>query len=461
MARVVVVGAGIAGLAAGLLLGPDGHDVTILEQDAAEVPPDRDEAWSRWARPGVAQFQAIHLFNARGRNLLRDRLPAVLDGLRRAGAGEIRLLGPEDDEVVRLTCRRTTYEMVLRRAAEEAAGVRILPGVTVTGLMAASRDGHVTVGGVHTSAGLFTADVVVDASGRRSRLGPWLEAIGARPPEVEGTVPLTVGYTRWYRLRRPEPVPLARADLGYAACVLAPADEGWFCVTLGCLAWDTALRALRTEAAFDAAVGAVEALRPWVDPDRVAVEPGVRVMGDTPNRFSRSLVPGVVALGDATMCTNPGYGRGVGLALVHVAGLADLLRAGGDEPLRLAAALDGLTRAELEPWYHAAVRSDRVRGKVGRRVLAGEAAGAIGGPEDDPEVRFARFLPHATAQDPVVRRAYHRWFQLLDPPAVLDGEDVRARVEAVARDLDGAAPPLAGPDHETMARLVEAAYSAR
>ena len=453
---MVVVGAGIAGLAAGLLLGPDGHEVTILEQDAAGVPVrgDRDAAWSAWERPGVAQFRGIHLFNARGRNLLRERLPAVLAGLRAAGAGEIHLLGPDDDEVVRLTCRRTTYEMVLREAAEAAPGVQIVPGAAVASLLGRTRDGQVHVTGVRLASGReVAADLVVDASGRRSRLGPWLQALGAPPPEVASTPPLTVGYTRWYRLHRPETAPLARADLGYAAAVLAPADRGWFCVTFGCLASDPALRGLRREAAFDAAAAAVPVLAPWVDPDRVAVEPGVRVMGDTPNRMARSAVPGVVAVGDSAMVTNPGYGRGVGLALVHAAGLADLLAAGVDDPAKVAAALDDVTRSELEPWYHAAARSDAVRDVIGRRALAGEPPG------DEPPVRFARALPLAVEHDPVVRRTFHRWFQLLEPATVLDGEGIRDRVERVAAEVEGAsatagAPPSSGPDHPTLARLV-------
>src|SRR5215210_3813451 len=90
MARVVVVGGGIGGLACALFLAPRGHDVTILDRDPADLPADREAAWTDWERRGVPQFRHIHLFNARGRNLLRDELPELFAALRAAGAGEIR-----------------------------------------------------------------------------------------------------------------------------------------------------------------------------------------------------------------------------------------------------------------------------------------------------------------------------------------------------------------------------------
>ena len=44
MARVVVIGSGVVGSCAALMLARDGHDVTMLERDPAP-PPDPLEAW--------------------------------------------------------------------------------------------------------------------------------------------------------------------------------------------------------------------------------------------------------------------------------------------------------------------------------------------------------------------------------------------------------------------------------
>ena len=462
--RIVVVGGGIGGLALGLLLGPKGHEVTILERDAMTAPADADHAWTRWRRAGVAQFRHIHLFNARGRNLVRDRLPDVFGRLQDAGAGEVRLGGPDDDDLVRLTCRRTTYEWVLRRALLDGGQATVAGATRVAGLVGDGRG----VRGVRLAGGTeIDADLVVDASGRSSRLPGWLAEIGAAPPEQSAVANGTVGYTRWYRLRQAEPAPLLRADLGYAVGVVAPADAGMFCVSFGCLGEDPVMSALRRANAFDAATSAIASIAPWTDPDRSTVESPVLFMPDRANRLmrpaggGREITAGVVALGDAAMTTNPGYGRGVSLALVHAAGLVDALDEvgdAGDAPLAVARAVAGFTARELEPWYHAAVRADAARLAVGRRVLAGERWETIGGPGDDAEARFARGAPAAAERDPVVARAFHRAFQLLDPPSSYWGNpDIEARVEAVWQTMDHAPPPAPGPDHETMANLLATA----
>jgi 2-polyprenyl-6-methoxyphenol hydroxylase-like FAD-dependent oxidoreductase len=457
MARVVVVGGGIGGLACALFLAPRGHDVTILDRDPAHLPADPEAAWTEWERRGVPQFRHIHLFNARGRNLLRDQVPDVFAGLRAAGAGEIRLGDGDDDDLVRLTCRRTTYEMVLRRAVLSDARVRFAGGVTVTGLCAAGR----RITGVRAAGGAeWAADVVVDASGRRSQVAAWLADVGLAPPVVEEAAEGTVSYTRWYRLRSETSAALLRADLGYAVGVVAPADDGVFCVTFGCLAEDPVMRALRDPAAFDAAVAAIPSLAAWAAPDRATVESGVLAMADRSNRLVRLMADGspvaagLVLLGDSAMCTNPGYGRGVGLALVHARALADVLEETGGDPEAMTPAFEEFTRAELEPWYRQAVAGDRVRLAIGRRVLAGEPLETIGGDADDPAIRFARVAPLAVERDPVVRRASHRAFQLLDPPSSYWGHpEMEARVEEVRRSV-GALPAPAGPDRATIATLI-------
>ena len=460
MARVVVVGGGIGGLACALFLAPRGHDVTILDRDPADLPADRDAAWAGGERRGVPQFRHIHLFNARGRNLLRDEVPDVYAGLRAAGAGEIRLGDGDDDDLVRLTCRRTTYELVLRRAVLSDTRVRFAGGVTVTGLCASGRriTGVRAVGGAE-----WAADVVVDASGRRSQVAAWLADVGLAPPLREEQVEGTVAYTRWYRLRSEAAASLLRADLGYAVGVVAPADDGVFCVTFGCLAEDPVMRALRDPTAFDAAVAAVPALAAWTAPERAGVESGVLAMADRTNRLVRLMADGspvasgLVLLGDSAMCTNPGYGRGVGLALVHARALAQVLEDAGDDPEAVTPAFEDFTATELEPWYRQAVAGDRVRLAIGRRVLAGEPLEKIGGEGDDPAVRFARAAPLAVERDPVVRRASHRAFQLLDPPSSYWGNPgIEARVEDVRRSAGGSAPAPAGPDHAAMAALLAA-----
>jgi 2-polyprenyl-6-methoxyphenol hydroxylase-like FAD-dependent oxidoreductase len=462
--RIVVIGGGIGGLGIALFLAPSGHDVTLVEQDPMDHPADPDEAWSRWPRRGVAQFRNIHLFNARGRNLLLERAPHVVEALLAAGAGELHLGGAGDDELVRLLCRRTTYEWVLRGAVLDDGRARVLGGRRVAALLGDER----RVTGVRLDDETeIPADLVVDASGRRPALPALLAGLGARPPVQERESSGTVSYTRWYRLRDEEAARITQADLGYAAAVVAPADDRMFCVVLAGQDGYRPIRAARHEAAYDAATAAVPRIAAWIDPERSTVESPVEVMADRGNRITRlvqdgsPVAAGVVALGDAAMCTNPSYGRGVGLALVHAAVLGDVLEEvadAGDAPHDAALAFDDVTQRELEPWFHAAVGADRVRQEIARRILAGEPWEAIGAPGDDPAVRFARGAPHAVEHDPVVARAFHRAFQLLDPPSSFWGnQDIAARIDDVWHAFDGAPPPRPGPGHEAMARLLASA----
>ena len=86
MARIVVLGGGVCGLTAGMLLARDGHEVTVLERDAAPVPESVDEAWEQWSRDGVTQFRMAHFLQPAGRVVLEEALPDVLQALVSAGA---------------------------------------------------------------------------------------------------------------------------------------------------------------------------------------------------------------------------------------------------------------------------------------------------------------------------------------------------------------------------------------
>src|SRR5664280_2363404 len=86
MARIVVIGAGVVGLGAAMLLAGDGHQVVVLERDPAAPPNDPAEAWQHWQRPGVNQFRLPHGFLAGFRSVLDAELPAVSEALQAAGA---------------------------------------------------------------------------------------------------------------------------------------------------------------------------------------------------------------------------------------------------------------------------------------------------------------------------------------------------------------------------------------
>src|SRR5438093_1312642 len=132
--RVVVIGAGIAGLGTALALGRDGHDVVVVEKDAPPPPERVEDAFDGWRRRGTPQARLAHGFVPRTRAILAERAPDVLAGLLAAGARELdfaRLIPPparvpEDAELVALACRRAPFEWVLRHAALTTPGVSLV-----------------------------------------------------------------------------------------------------------------------------------------------------------------------------------------------------------------------------------------------------------------------------------------------------------------------------------------------
>jgi 2-polyprenyl-6-methoxyphenol hydroxylase-like FAD-dependent oxidoreductase len=202
VSRIVVLGAGVCGLATGLLLRRDGYAVTVLEHDEQPVPESPEEAWEHWSRDGVTQFRQPHFLQPRGRAVLESLLPDVLAALEAAGGVRFdplrtmppsitdRASRPGDERFVTITARRPTLEQVLGRAVEAEPGVDPRRGVTVTQLAMRTYDGTPHVTGVRTESGEeLSADLVVDAMGRRSQLPRWLTAAAAGPLHERAKTP--------------------------------------------------------------------------------------------------------------------------------------------------------------------------------------------------------------------------------------------------------------------------------
>ena len=62
-----MLGAGACGLASGMMLARDGHEVIVLEKDWQAVPESPQQVWDHWSRDGVTQFRQPHWLHPRGR----------------------------------------------------------------------------------------------------------------------------------------------------------------------------------------------------------------------------------------------------------------------------------------------------------------------------------------------------------------------------------------------------------
>lgn len=378
--KVIVLGGGICGLAAGMLLRRDGHEVTIVERDQESVPCSPEPAWEQWTRSGVRQFRQPHYLQSGGRIVLEEELPGVVTALEEAGGlrfDPLRIMPPSitdrsprsgDARFETVTARRPVLEQILGLAADAEPGLEIRRGVAVRELMMTAYGGTPHVAGVRADSGEeLQADLVVDAMGRRSQLPRWLEQGGSQPIHEEIEDSGFIYYTRFFRSRNGG-VPEFRApiltSIGTFSVLTLPGDNNTWSVTLYISAGDGPLKRLRDPERWTAVVGACPAHAHWLDGEPIT---GVLAMGGVTDRYrrfmvdSRPIVTGVAALGDACACTNPSNGRGMTLGLMHVQRLRDVVRAHLANPREFAEVWDEVTEAELTPWYRENVEEDRAR----------------------------------------------------------------------------------------------------
>jgi hypothetical protein len=311
-------------------------------------------------------------------------------------------------------------EAVLGLAAQSTPGVTVRRGVAVQGLVAGAQAirgvAHVT--GVRTAAGEVPADLVVDATGRRSPLPDWLEAAGARRPVEELEDLGFVYYGRHFRSADGTTPPIVGPLLqtyGSVSVLTLPADNGTWGVGLIASSADKAMRDLRHVERWTALVRSLPLAAHWLEgeplDDRILVMAKIE---DRRRTFTEDGVPaatGVVAVADSWACTNPSLGRGATLGLLQCLALRDTLRSTGvDDPAAFSAAWADATASGAEPWYGATLSLDRHRLAEINAEIRGEAYRPAG---DDWEI--IQSLQFAAGSDPDCLRALLSIFGLLRP----------------------------------------------
>ncbi|GAA5117903.1 NAD(P)/FAD-dependent oxidoreductase [Pseudonocardia adelaidensis] len=473
--HVLVIGAGMSGLCAAMLLARDGHRVTVVERDPA-APPPPEAAWQHWNRRGCAQFRMPHYMLPRFRQLLEAELPDVAAALVAAGAARYDVLAQlpdamlggrrvDDDRFEALTARRPVLEAVVAGIAAAEPGVRVRRGTAVRGLLTgqADRAGVPHVAGVVTGEGEeLSADLVVDAGGRRSALPGLLATAGISGVVEEREDSGFVYFGRHFH--SPDGLPPLRGPLNQQydsiGLLTLPADRNTWSVTLIVSSHDRELRVLRDPDAWYAAARSYPLGAHWVDAE--PIDAGVAVMAGIEDRIRSYVAPGggpvvtgLVAVGDAWACTNPTLGRGTSMGLWQAVLLRDLLRSSsGGAPADLAAQWWRCTADLLRPWYRATVAADRARLAEIERDRAGRP-----GPPDDRAGTLGKALAAGAGRDPDVLRDLLEIASMLTLPS-----DVLGRPGAVQRALAAGAGasqyPLPGPDRGALLARVERAVAA-
>lgn len=464
--RIVFVGGGIVGTCAAMMLANDGHQVTVLERDPTPPPPP-DTAWDQWARRGVNQFKMLHFLLARFRRVADAELPGLTDAMVDAGALRLNpLIGIPDDitggwregdeRFETITARRPVAESVTATMAAATPGVTIRRGVGVAGVLTGpGSDGIVHVTGVRTEDGEeVSADLVVDAGGRRSSMPSWLRDAGSKGPDEKIEDCGFVYYGRHFRSGDGS-VPPAFGGLlqpyGSVSVLTLPADNGTWGVGIITSSKDAALRSLLEVECWEKVVGAFPLVAHWIDGEPIT---DVKLMAKIEDRQRNYVVDGtpvatgVVALADAWACTNPSLGRGISMGIVHAAALRSLLRdVSPDDALDLATRWDELTRQTVEPHFVDTLGFDRHR-------LAEIEAAIEGRPyeTDDPAWNLTNALANSITKDPDLLRGFIEVASLLDTGVnVVSRPGVAERATALADHT-----PLPGPGRAELLSLVGA-----
>jgi 2-polyprenyl-6-methoxyphenol hydroxylase-like FAD-dependent oxidoreductase len=334
--RAVVIGGSIAGLAAAGALARHFARVTLIERDEYPESPA--------VRKGTPQARHVHVLLKQGEAALERIFPGLFAELEARGGQRVDTAGDARwfyyggwkarfrSGIEMVSQSRALLEWSLRRRVAALANVEILAG-DVHGLDATpERVRGVRVRGAPEGASeALSADLVVDASGRGSRLPHWLESLGVgAPPESE--VKVDVGYaTRFYeRTAAPRDwtALLCHPRHPDTRCgVLLPIEDGRWMLTL--VGW-FGDHPPANEAAFLAWAKSLavpdlwEAVRDAKPVSEIATH---RFPSNRRRHYERlaRLPDGIVVLGDAACSFNPVYAQGMATASLGASALDSLL----------------------------------------------------------------------------------------------------------------------------------------
>lgn len=295
------------------------------------------------------------------------------------------------------------------------------------------------------------ADLVIDASGRRSPLPRWLADIGAAPIVEEQEDSGFVYYGRHFRSTDGEMPVLFGAlkqDLGTIGILTLPADNGTWSVTLTASSKDAELRALRHPETWERVNRLLPLTAHWIDAE--PLDDSVTVMAKIEDRI-RDFAPGgdpvatgIVAVADSWSCTNPSLGRGATIGLMHATVLRDQLRQPEADPWTLATGWYQQSRAIVEPWYRATKAYDSHRLQEIQTLMEGHPYET-----DDEFWLLNRGLEEAALRDgDNIRAVLDMGMALRRPDEVLGDGSLRERI--LGQDRPDATEPGTAPDREQL-----------
>jgi 2-polyprenyl-6-methoxyphenol hydroxylase-like FAD-dependent oxidoreductase len=375
--HAIVIGASMGGLAAAAAVAPHFARVTVLDRD--ELPADASP------RRGVPQGRHAHGIQPGGLRALEQLLPGLTESLVADGArpGDIcgnggwwvggGQLASAPAGIGAMGFTRPFVEHAVRSRVAALPNVTVRDRTEVEGLL--SFDRTVTGVAVAPTGGGETerirADLVVDATGRVSRMPEWLASLGLPVPEEERVHCKMAYLTRRWRFTNDVmgddvvQVITPAETPHFGVCITQ--EDGSYIVTLGGLLDDAPARNDEAYLAFARALpfsriaDALEGAEPVTDYQPSHFPYSRR------RRFDKlsSHPVGLLALGDSVASFNPMYGQGMSVAALEAVALRDML---GRGPVDARAFYKAAHRLEDVAWKISTGGDLRFEAVEGRRT---------------------------------------------------------------------------------------------
>lgn len=400
MTKVIVIGAGIAGLSSALAVQAKGFEVALLERDPP--PPDYFDPTgvSTWRRRGAPQVPHPHFLMGGLRNLIYAHHPQLVDALLQAGVWELPFIDTlhpvarsnyrvraGDAQLTAFVSRRSTLETVMRRYVDALPGVTVHSQCEAEALLFEPGMEPLKAVGVrirreHADTEELRGDIVIDASGRSGRLDRQLRELGAdiRDEHYESG---DVYFTRQYRLKPGnEYAPLhglpAIITSDYTIGML-PADNGYFTITIAVWKDDPVLyEAVKDPLKFETFCRMIPRAAGWIDPAFATPVNNIVYGFGALDSFWRTTVVdgkpqvhGLFFIGDTAVRTNPKYGRGCTWGFTQAHLLADILESTAD-PERRVVSYEAELHSAFRANWSTTLTMDRDRYRQFRAKLFGQ-----------------------------------------------------------------------------------------